>query len=95
MNVLRDAAMILLAAEAFFCALMPLALSGGVVYGVWRLRRHRNLPTWLRIGREYVVLGLSYVELAMDGATKPIFAVNRALATVRGWIRFVTRRGGE
>lgn len=95
MNVLRDAAMILLAAEAFFCALIPLAVSGGVVYGVWWLRRHRNLPTWLRTGREYVILGLSYVELAMDVVTKPIFAVSRVLATVRGWVRVLTRRGGR
>ncbi len=94
MNVLRDGAVILLAVEAFFCALVPLALSGAVVYGVWRLRRHRNLPTWLRTAREYVSLGLSYVDLAMEGVTKPIFAVNRAFATVQGWIRVLIRRGG-
>ncbi len=92
--ILRDVSVILLAAQAFSCTLIPLALSAGVVYGVWWLRRRRNLPAWLRTSREYLNSGLSYVDRAMAGVTKPIFAVNRALATVRAWIRFLSRRGG-
>ncbi len=97
MNVflmLRDLSVILLAAQAFFCTLIPLALSAGVVYGVWWLRRRQNLPAWLRTGREYLSTGLSYIDRAMAAVTKPIFAANRALATVRAWIRFLSRRGG-
>lgn len=95
LHILRDVSVILLAVEAFICTLIPLALSAAVVYGVWWLRRYRNLPTWLRTGREYTITGLSYVELAMEHVTKPIFAINRLFATVGAWIGILTRRGGE
>jgi hypothetical protein len=95
MSILRDISVIILAAGAFVFTLIPLALFGAVVYGVWWLLRHRNLPTWLRRGREYLTIGLSYVGLAMDAVTKPIFAVHTAFATVGGWIRGLTKRGGE
>ena len=92
MNVLRDLSVILLAAEAFVLILIPLALFGGLVYGVWRLLRHGNLPTWLRMAREYLMMGLSYVEMAMGAVTKPVFAVHGAFATVKAWIRGITAR---
>ncbi len=92
MNVLRDISVILLAAEAFIFALIPLALFGALVYGVWRLRQHRNAPTWLRSVRGYVMLGLSYVEQAMDAAAKPVIAVHTAFATVEGWLGALRRR---
>jgi len=94
LGILRDISVIILSAGAFVFTLIPLALSGVVVYGVWRLLRHRNLPTWLRTGREYLTLGLSYVEQAMDVVTRPFFAVHRAFATAGGWIRALTERGG-
>jgi hypothetical protein len=90
MNALRDVSVILLAAEAFIFILIPLALFGGLVYGVWRLRRHRNLPTWLGIARNYLMTGLSYVDRATDAVTRPVFAVQGASATVEAWIRNVT-----
>lgn len=93
MNVLRDLSVILLAAEAFLFTLIPLALFGALVYGVWWLRAHHNLPTWLRQTREYMTLGLSYIELAMDAVTKPVFAVHSAFATLEGWIRALRERG--
>lgn len=92
MNVLRDLSVILLAAEAFLFTLIPLALFGALVYGVWRLRSHENLPTWLRKMREYVTLGLSYVEQAMNALTKPFIAVHTAFATLEGWIRALRER---
>ena len=94
MSILRDISVIILSAGAFVFTLIPLALSGAVVYGVWRLRKHGNLPTWLRKTREYVTLGLSYVDLAMDAVTRPVFAVHTAFAKVAGWIRVLTKRGG-
>lgn len=93
MGILRDISVIMLAAGAFVFTLVPLALSGVLVYGVWRLLKHENLPTWLRRGREMLTAGLSTVELVMDRVTRPIFAVQTACATVEGWIRGV-RRGG-
>jgi hypothetical protein len=93
MNVLRDLSVILLAAEAFILVLIPLALFGGLVYGLWMLLKHRNLPTWLQMAREYVMTGLSYVELAMEAVTKPVFAVHAGFATVGAWIHAIT--GGE
>jgi hypothetical protein len=92
MSVLRDLSVIFLAAEAFIFTLIPLALFGGLVYGVWILRRHQNLPTWLGVARNYLMIGLSYVERGMDAATKPVFAVRAASATVEAWIRNVTGR---
>jgi hypothetical protein len=92
MNVLRDISVILLAAEAFIFALIPLALFGALVYGVWRLRQHRNMPTWLGDIRRYVMLGLSTVEQAMDAAAKPVIAVHAAFATVEGWLDALRKR---
>lgn len=94
MGILRDISVIILSAGAFVFTLIPLALSGAAVYGVWWLLRHQNLPTWLRTGREYITLGLSYVELAMDVVRRPVFAVSAAVARVMGWIRVLTKRGG-
>jgi hypothetical protein len=91
-NVLRDLSVILLAAEVFIFMLIPLALFGGLVYGVWRLRRHGNLPTWLGMGRSYLMTGLSYVERATEAVNKRTFAVHRTSATVEAWIRTVTGR---
>lgn len=87
MNVLRDISVILLAAEAFLFALIPLALFGALVYGVWWLRMHRNMPSWLRTARVHVNLGLSYVELAMDTIAAPVIAAHKAAAAVEGWSR--------
>jgi hypothetical protein len=93
-SILRDISVIILSAGAFIFTLIPLALCGAVTYGVWQLRRHQNLPTWLRKVRETVTLGLSYVDLAMDVVTKPVFAVHTAFAKVASWIRVLTKRGG-
>lgn len=94
MNVLRDISVILLAAEAFVFTLIPLAVFGGLVYGVWRLRRHGNLPTWLRRVRGYVTLGLSYVELAMDVVARPVVVAHKAAATLEGWMRALRKLTG-
>ena len=86
MGVLRDLAVILLAVQAFVFMLVPLALFGALVYGVWTLQRHRNLPTWLRVGREYLLMGLSTINLAMEAVARPVFKVREAAANVEGWI---------
>ena len=87
MSIVRDTAVILLAAEAFLFALVPLALFAALVYGVWRLRLHPNMPTWLRKAREYLLLGLSYVDRAMDMASKPVVVVHRTAARLEGSAR--------
>ncbi len=86
MNWIRDFALILLAAEAFIVALIPLVLFGGLVYGTWWLRRHENLPSWLQLIRSYLKLVQSYVELAMRMLARPILQVHAALATVQSWL---------
>jgi Na+(H+)/acetate symporter ActP len=86
-DILRDVSVIFLAVEAFVFALIPLALFGALVYGVWWLRMHRNLPTWLSKTRGYVTLGLSYVDQAMDVLAKPVIAAHAAFATLEGWVR--------
>lgn len=97
MTVLRDVAIVILAVEAFVLMLLPLVVLGGLVYGLWWLRRHENLPSWLRLTRAYVSLGLSYVELAMALIVRPILFVNGALATVQSLATtlFGAREGSE
>ncbi len=86
MNWIRNLALILLAAEAFIAALVPLALFGGLVYGMWWLQRHENLPTWLQLIRVYLSSAQSYVELAMQMIIKPVVQVNAILPTIQGWL---------
>ena len=95
MTVLRDLSLILLAVEACAVALVPLALLGGLVYGLWRLGRHENLPSWLRLAQAYLALGLAYVELAMSAVVRPILLVHSALAKVQGWLGRTAKSGGN
>jgi hypothetical protein len=78
--------MILLAVEVFVMALVLLVVFGGLVYGLWWLQRHENLPSWLQVAQVYLALGQSYVELAMQTVLKPILLIHTVLATVRGWV---------
>ncbi len=91
MNVLRDLSVILLAVEAFVVALVPLALCGGLVYGLWWLMRRENLPAWLKMAQAYLDLGRAYVELAMAIVVRPIFVLHSALATVQGWLSVIAK----
>jgi hypothetical protein len=86
MNWVRDFALILLAVEAFIMALVPLVVCGGLVYGLWWLQRHENLPSWLRVAQAYLALVRAYVELAMRIVVRPVLQVHAILATVQGWI---------
>ena len=95
MDVLSSIAIIILAVEAFFVALVPLVLAGALVYGLWWLRRHENLPSWLALAREYVKLASAYVELAMVTVVQPILFLHRVVATVEGWLRGIARLGGS
>jgi hypothetical protein len=97
MNLLRDLSLILLAVEAFILALVPLALFGALVYGLWQLLKHENLPSWFKIAQAYLELGRAYVELAMAAIVRPILVLNSALATVQGWFNVVTKlvKGGN
>jgi len=95
MTILRDISLILLAAEAFVMALLPLALLGGLVYGLWWLQRHENLPSWLRLAQAYLALGCAYVELAMRAVVRPILVVHSALAKVQGWLGRTAKSGGD
>ncbi len=91
MNLLRDLSLILLAGEAFVMALVPLALLGGGVYGLWQLQRHENLPSWLKVAQAYLALGRAYVELAMRAVVRPILLVCSVPATVQGWLGAIAK----
>lgn len=86
MSFLRDLSIILLAVEMFAMALMPLMLFGGLVYGLWWLQRHENLPSWLKLAQAYLAMGRAYVELAMRAVVRPILLLHSVLATVQGWL---------
>ena len=94
MAVLRDISLLLLAAAGFVMALVPLALLGGLVYGLWWLRRHENLPSWLHLAQAYLALGQTYVDLGMRAVVRPILRIHSFLATVRRWLGAGTRSGG-
>ena len=91
MTLLRDLSLILLAGGAFVLTLVPLALLGGAVYGMWYLQRHENLPSWLKLAQAYVALGRAYVELAMRAIVRPILLVHSILATVQGWLGAIAK----
>jgi len=91
MGVLRDISMIILAVEAFILALVPIVLFGGLVYGSWWLRRHENLPTWLKVMRACFDRACMYVERGMDAVVRPLYVIHSALATVQGWLKALTR----
>ena len=97
MNWIRDFALILLAVEAFVMALVPLVVCGGLVYGLWWLQRHENLPSWLRVAQAYLALVQAYIELAMRIVIKPILQVHNILATVQGWTGGIAKlvKGGK
>jgi hypothetical protein len=95
MSWLRDLCLIVLAVEAFVLALVPLLLLGGLVYGLLRLQRHENLPTWLQLAQAYLALAQAYVELAMRTVLRPILWIHSVLATVQGWLGAVAKLGGE
>jgi len=86
MPTLRDLSLILLAVEACALALVPLALLGGLVYGLWWLHRHENLPSWLQLAQAYLSLARAYVELAMRAVIRPLLLIHSFLATVQGWL---------
>ncbi|MDY6876952.1 MAG: hypothetical protein SWK90_12225 [Chloroflexota bacterium] len=95
MSLLRDFSLILLASGAFVLVLVPLALLGGAVYGLWYLQRHENLPSWLKVAQAYLALGRAYVELAMRAVIRPILSVHSILALVRGWFGAIAKLGGN
>jgi hypothetical protein len=86
MPTLRDLSLILLAVEACAMALIPLALLGGLVYGLWWLHRHENLPSWLQLAQAYLSLVRAYVDLAMRAVIRPLLLIHSFLATVQGWL---------
>ena len=95
MAVVRDISLMLLIFVASVLALVPLALLGGVVYGLGWLRRRENLPSWLRLAQAYMMLGQGYVELAMATVVRPILFVHSVLATLRGWLGTTAESGGD
>ncbi len=95
MNWLRDLSLILLATEVFIATLLPLIVFGGLVYGLWWLLRHENLPTWIRIVQAYLALGLAYVQLVMQAIARPVFAVHTAIARLQGIMGAMTDRSGR
>lgn len=95
MGLLGDLSLILLAVEAVVIALVPLVLFGGLVYGLWWLQRHENLPSWLRVAQAYLTLSQAYVERAMQTVARPFFLTHSMLATVRGWLAAIAKLGGD
>lgn len=95
MSLLRDLSLILLAVEAFALALVPVTLLGALVYGLWWVQRHENLPNWLGLAQSYLKLGQAYVELALAAAIRPIVLIHSIQSTVVGWFGALAKLGGS
>jgi hypothetical protein len=95
MAILRDLSIILIALEAFIFALVPLVVLGALVYGVSWLRRHENLPHWLKMARAYESLGQAYVELAAAYIVRPFFFFHSVMARVQRWLVLIVKTGGD
>lgn len=85
MAIWRDLSIILLVLTAMLLGTLPLVTIGALVYGLGRLQRRENLPSWLGLAHAYVKLAQAYVELAMAAVARPFLVVNSTLATARGW----------
>jgi hypothetical protein len=95
MAILRDLSVILIAIEAFIIALVPIVVLGALIYGVGWLRRHENLPHWLKMVRAYESLGQAYVELAATYIVRPFLFVHSGLATVQRWLTLIVKTGDD
>ena len=95
MAALRDISLIILAVATFIMALVPLVLLGGLTYGVWWLRGHENLPTWLHQAQAFVRMGRSYVERTSRAVVRPFLKVHSTMAQIQGMLRAVSRQGGD
>jgi hypothetical protein len=84
LGILRDLALILLALEAAFGALVGVALGVAVNYGLYRSRWWRILPRWLLPVRRFLRLGQQGVERICRRATTPIFTLSSARAALTG-----------
>lgn len=81
MGTARDIALIFLTLQGFVMALVPLALIGGLAYGVYRLRL---------LAEEYLKLAHGYVQLAQDYVEKACAAVANPLIQVHAKSRMAT-----
>jgi len=95
MSLLSNLSLILLAAEAFILALVPLILFGGLVYGLWWLRRGENLPRWIKLAQAYLAQGQYYVEMAMRAVVRPILLIHSVAATIQNWLGAVGKLAKE
>jgi len=95
MSIIRDLSLILLAAEAFVIALVPLVVFGALVYGMWQLLKHENAPRWLSIVRAYIELGRAYITRAMALVVQPVFWISSTVAKIEAWMKVIARAGGN
>ena len=95
MVVLRNLSVILIAVDMFLLVLVPLLVLGALVYGLAWLRRHENLPSWLKLAQAYTSLGQGYVDLAMAAIVRPFLFVHSTLAMVQRWLGVKVETGGD
>lgn len=85
-----DVSLIFLILIAAAVAVMPLALLGGLVVGMWYGLRY--LPGYARLIQTYAARFARVVRQVADRAASPLIAVERWAAAVRGGARGLTER---
>lgn len=95
MPIIRDIALILLAAEAFVLGLLPLTILGALIYGLTWVRRHENLPGWLRSAQVYLGIAGSYADAVCAAIVRPVLLIHAVLARVSSWLRAIAEAGGD
>ncbi len=80
MGTARDIALIFLSIEAFIVSLIPLAIFGGLAYGVYRLRGWTK--TGLQTAQAYAQTAHEHVEKASRAVVDPLVRVYAMAAMV-------------
>ncbi len=86
----RDIALIILSLQALVMALVPLALFGGIAYGIHRLRplvRH-----YLRLAFSYAELVRARVDSAAHQAASPFIRVHSTVRMTQRILQQLTAR---
>jgi hypothetical protein len=85
----RDISLIVLICPAMLLSLLPLAVLGGMIYGLRML--HLRLPPFFTQVRAVTARIHLAVERASQAAAAPIIASSASAARAQGWKNYITK----
>ena len=87
MNHLGQAAAVILLVELMVVLLIFLAISGGLAFGLWWVRRRAGWA--FEKGNTFVRLGTGYLHRGIDLVTKPVITVSAFASKVTGTLEAI------